>query len=170
MKQSFLKVLEQYDKLIKNQIKSLNIYKNYDEYYQIGLIALWKAWKNYDDRKGKFSAYAYVTVRGSMLEKLRKEAQYEERFPSFDEQMTDSYFENFLEKELFESYLTTLTEKQKTWAIEAIYNEKPLTQIAKEYETTVEAVKSWRKGALKKLRKQLSETHDLPTEKHSRAT
>src|SRR5690606_31300022 len=112
MNQSFSEVLEQYEKMIKNQIKSLNIYKNYDEYYQTGLIALWKAWKNYDDSKGKFSAYAYVTVRGSMLEKLRKEAQYEERFPVLDENITDSYLEDFLEKELFESYLITLTEKQ----------------------------------------------------------
>lgn len=170
MNQSFSEVLEQYEKMIKNQIKSLNIYKNYDEYYQTGLIALWKAWKNYDDSKGKFSAYAYVTVRGSMLEKLRKEAQYEERFPVLDENITDSYLEDFLEKELFESYLITLTEKQKTWAFEAIYNGKSLAQIANEYETTVEAVKSWRKGALKKLRKQLSQTHEYPTEKRSRTT
>lgn len=161
MKQrSFHEVFQQYEKLIKNQIKSLNIYKNYEEYYQIGLIALWKAWKNYDDRKGKFSAYAYVTVRGSMLEKLRQEAQYEERFPVLSEQSDTSYFENFLEKELFESYLTTLTEKQKTWAIEAIFNGKTLKQIANEYETTVEAVKSWRKGALKKLRKQVVKNNE----------
>lgn len=170
MKQSFLEVLEQYEKLIKNQIKSLNIYKNYDEYYQIGLIALWKAWKNYDDSKGKFSAYAYVTVRGSILEKLRKEAQYEERFPILDEQMTGSYLEDFLEKVLFESYLTTLTEKQKTWVIEAIYNGKTLAQIASEYETTVEAVKSWRKEALKKLRKLLSQNSEFTIEKRSRST
>mgnify|MGYP001325774607 FL=1 len=156
--QSFQEVFEQYEKLIKNQIKSLNIYKNYDEFYQIGLIALWKAWKNYDDRKGKFSAYAYITVRGSMLDQLRKDAQYDERFAAdTDKAMQENsavYTEHLLEKERFESCLAALTEKQKTWAIEAILHGKTFAEIANEHKTTVEAVKSWRKNALKKLRKQ----------------
>lgn len=157
---SFYDVFQQYEKMIKNQIKSLNIYKNYDEFYQIGLIALWKAWQNYDDRKGKFSAYAYVSVRGSMLDQLRKDSQYDERFTVDSNKLMnqdyESYSETLLDKEMFESYLTALTEKQKTWAIEAILNEKTFAEIASEYGTTVEAVKSWRKGALKKLRKQIS--------------
>ncbi|MFA8438474.1 sigma-70 family RNA polymerase sigma factor [Pueribacillus sp. YX66] len=157
---SFYDVFQQYEKMIKNQIKSLNIYKNYDEFYQIGLIALWKAWQNYDDRKGKFSAYAYVSVRGSMLDQLRKDSQYDERFTVDSNKLMnqdyESYSETLLDKEMFESYLTALTEKQKTWAIEAILNEKTFAEIASEYGTTVEAVKSWRKGALKKLRKQTS--------------
>lgn len=157
-KQSFQDIFQQYEKLIKNQIKALSIYKNHDEFYQIGLIALWKAYTNYDERKGKFSAYAYITVRGNMLEQLRKESQYEERFSvdtrTLQNRENDQYFDKPLDKELFESYLVSLTEKQKTWAIEAILHGKTIPEIAKEYGATVEAVKSWRKEALKKLRKQ----------------
>ena len=158
--QSFEDVLQQYEKLIKNQIKTLNIYKNHEDFYQIGLMALWRAWKNYDERKGKFSAYAYITVRGSMLEQLRKDAQYDEQVAVDSDKLAQKsdahYTDNVLEREIFESYLSQLTEKQKTWAIEAILYEKTFAEIAEEYGTTVEAVKSWRKAALKKLRKQMT--------------
>lgn len=158
--QSFLDVLHNYEKMIKNQIKTLNIYKNYDDYYQIGLIALWEAFEKYDERRGKFSAYAYVTVRGRMLEYLKKESAFEERHNcSFDEKIAANdyvYSEAFLEMDLFKSYLTPLTERQRRWVIEAIGNDKTIKEIAKKYAVTEEAVKSWRKAALKKLKQRAS--------------
>ncbi len=153
---SFLDVFQNYEKMIKNQIKTLNIYKNYDDYYQIGLIALWEAFEKYDERRGKFSAYAYVTVRGRMLEHLKKESAFENRHNcSFDEKVKANdyvYSEPFLEMDLFKSYLTPLTERQRRWVIEAIGNEKTIKEIAEKYAVSEEAVKSWRKAALRKLK------------------
>lgn len=154
---NFEKIFKQYENMIKKQIKTLHIYKNHDEFFQIGMIALWEAMQRYDQRKGNFSAYAYVTVRGKMLEQLKKEKRYGERHTAAFEtaivQNAYSFSETLLEEEQFQSYLAPLSKKQKTWAIEAILNQKTITEIAEEHGATKEAVKSWRKEALKKLRK-----------------
>jgi len=155
--ETFEKVLHRYESMIKKQLISLNIYKNHDEFFQIGRIALWEACLRYDPNKGNFSSFAYVTVRGKMLEHLRKENRYEQRNRLTMEMKQldrpDRQAENMLDKEIFLSYLAPLSEKQKIWAKESIVNQKTPSEIAREYGTSAEAVKSWRKEALKTLRK-----------------
>lgn len=69
---TFTETVVLYEKMIKNQMKKLCIYREYEEYYQCGLIALWRAYEKYEAEKGSFSAYALVTVRGYLLERLKK--------------------------------------------------------------------------------------------------
>lgn len=149
-------LLQRFEPLIKKLLLHLNIYKNHDEFYQIGRIALWEAMKRFDETKGHFPAFAAVTIKGKMLEHLRKENRYEEHNmltqKSTDHDNTNNITEAPLDRELFECYLAPLSEKQKTWAIESIVHQKTPSEIAKEYGTTSEAVKSWRKEALKILR------------------
>lgn len=60
-------VLVQFEPMVKKQMLSLQIYKNQDEFFQIGLIGLWEAYNRFDSEKGAFPAFAQMTVRGKML-------------------------------------------------------------------------------------------------------
>ena len=65
---TFKEAVVLYEGMIVNQIKKLGIRKDYEEYYQCGLIGLWHAYERFDAKKGYFPAYAVVTVRGYILE------------------------------------------------------------------------------------------------------
>lgn len=81
---TFEDCLNQYARMIKSLIKTIRIYKNYEDYYQVGLIALWNAYEHYNQEKGSFSNHAYVTVRGHLLNEMAKESKYEQRFTVVD--------------------------------------------------------------------------------------
>jgi RNA polymerase sigma factor for flagellar operon FliA len=44
----------------------------FDELVNIGVIGLMKAIDNYDENKARFSTYAYIKIRGEILDYLRK--------------------------------------------------------------------------------------------------
>ena len=69
----FERLSAQYSNMIHSIIHSLHIYKDHDDFYQIGLIALWNASENFDEEKGKFSTYAYSFIKGRILTHLKKE-------------------------------------------------------------------------------------------------
>lgn len=76
---TFTETVVLYEGMIVNQIKKLGIYQDHEEYYQCGLIGLWHAYERFDAEKGSFPAYAVVTVRGYILERLKKESALQER-------------------------------------------------------------------------------------------
>ncbi len=45
---------------------------DFDELVNVGVIGLMKAIDNYDSEKAKFSTYAYIKIRGEILDFLRK--------------------------------------------------------------------------------------------------
>ena len=77
--ESFDELVEQFTPMIYHVIRSLNIYKNEDEFYQTGVIALWEAHQRFDPDKGKFSTYAYSYMKGKMMTELTKHTRVEER-------------------------------------------------------------------------------------------
>ena len=80
---TFKEAVVLYEGMIVNQIKKLGIRKDYEEYYQCGLIGLWHAYERFDEKKGYFPAYAVVTVRGYILEieeRVRSVGEYEDIF------------------------------------------------------------------------------------------
>ena len=44
---------------------------DFDDLFQVGVIGLIKAAENYNEDKGKFSTYAYIRIRGEILDFLR---------------------------------------------------------------------------------------------------
>ncbi|MBN8210363.1 sigma-70 family RNA polymerase sigma factor [Bacillus sp. NTK071] len=143
--------------LIKNQIKKLNLTHEYPKYEQDALIALWESSKNFDETKGSFSAFAYVKVRGKLLDACRREIRIYKKLQNqcvFDDH-AEFYSEPHHEYDL-DKYKKGLTEKQWKWLQQAIGQEKSLKEIALTEGVSVEAVKSWRKSALSKLRKQFN--------------
>lgn len=83
--ESFIKSREY---LILSCIKRLGIYKDYDEFYQVGLIALYQAILKYNvnqDPHKNFDVYAYYTILNYMKNELKKA----KRFASIEELIDD---------------------------------------------------------------------------------
>ncbi|OZM56395.1 hypothetical protein CIB95_11515 [Lottiidibacillus patelloidae] len=155
--QSFEEVLEQFMPLIKGQLKALNIYKDHDNFYQIAMIALWDAYRNFDDEKGRFSTYAFRYVRGRLLTALQESRNYDERNQLQDTFVEDSVEEEFCVDETIEGYLRHLTDNQQKWLRYYVYGQLTPSEIAAKENVSVEAVKSWRRQAIKKLRRLLTD-------------
>lgn len=154
--EDFSAVAIQFKPMIHQIMSRLSIYKNKDDFFQIGLIALWEAYKKFDSNQGEFLNYAYMTVKGRMINELKRQRIRE--LPSIsleyvniqDKGMLDCY--ESLQHEHMIMYTKNLTENQKKWLILTFIEQKTLTEIASTYNVTVSAVKSWRSSALRKLR------------------
>ncbi len=154
MVSTFEEVLSQYTPMIHHIIKSLNIYKDKDRYFHEATIILWETMLTQDHQKGSFTSYAYSSIRGKLLNHLKKEVQWEATH-AFVEHIPEQPFEPSLSDiEGLEKYTQHLTDRQKVWLIEYIGKGKRLEDIAREEGVSISAVKSWRGEALKKLRKE----------------
>jgi DNA-directed RNA polymerase specialized sigma subunit len=70
---NFEEVLNQYEPMISASIRTLNIYRDQESFRQTGRAALWQAWTRFDIEKGNFTPFAYRSIRGAMLDKLKRE-------------------------------------------------------------------------------------------------
>ena len=155
--ENFDELVEQYRPLIFNVIHSLKIYKDIDHYYSISLQALWEASCKYDETKAAFSTLAYSTIKGRLLNELRKQIRWENRNmltedSKIDSDMTQPCTDLYLEAETIECYCKSLTVNQKRWVIHTFLYNDTLEEIATIYNVNKSAVKAWRRDALKKLR------------------
>ncbi|WP_352523801.1 sigma-70 family RNA polymerase sigma factor [Heyndrickxia oleronia] len=148
--------MEEYSPMIYQIIHSLHIYKNHDEFYQIGLIALWEASNQYDETKGDFLSYAYATVKGRILTEIAKQTRREERniYPKeeFWEIQASPLSRKPLELADLLFYCGGLTPKQQKWVIGTFYYGKSMSEIAKEEMVSESAVKKWKKAAMDKIK------------------
>lgn len=132
-------------------MNTLNIHKDKDYYFHEGTIALWEASLAFDINKGTFTSYAYSSIRGKLLNKLNKEARWQEINVCtlyIPEQPIYS-FPSFLEFSL-----NCLTKNQRKWVEGFIFKDKRVHEIASEEGVSISAVKSWRREAIKKLKKE----------------
>lgn len=153
--EEFEKVAEQYTPLIHHMIKRLNIYKEKDEFIQIGLIALWEASRAYDSAKGQFLSYAFMTIKGRMLSHMQKSNKIHMREQlketGMDNLVQDEYRMLMLECLIPRTFLNTLTKNQSCWLIQHIHYGKTTKEIAADCQTTTASVKSWKRTTIKKL-------------------
>ncbi|MBT2686611.1 sigma-70 family RNA polymerase sigma factor [Bacillus sp. ISL-47] len=155
--ESFEQVAAQYEPMIHRIMNDLSIYKNRDEFYQLGLISLWQGWENYNSEKGNFISYAFGYVKGKMQNELTRQSAYLERYVYPDEE-----FWEVIEDHLHESPSTflhdllsicgTLTANQKKWLIYTLENHLTVQEIAVQEHVSLSAVKAWRQGARDKLK------------------
>jgi DNA-directed RNA polymerase len=153
---SFEVCLTQYEPMIKSLIKKIRVYKQYEEYYQIGQIALWQAYENFNEEKGSFTTFAYVTVRGKMLNQLSKERLYEERFVPvdvYDEQPYTQDQEAAFSFEQFVSLLEGISPLQQQILIDRFYFNMSFPEIAAKTGMAENSARSSYRYALKRLRK-----------------
>ncbi|MGG0670241.1 sigma-70 family RNA polymerase sigma factor [Lederbergia citrisecunda] len=86
---NFEDVLAQYEPMISANIRQLNIYRDHEQYRQAGRVALWQAWNRFDEKKGDFTPYAFRSIRGALLDELKRESRLEQHvMPAEDEMLT----------------------------------------------------------------------------------
>lgn len=155
---TFEEAVRLYERMIYKQLKRLCIYRNHDEFYQCGLIALWKAYEQFDDQKGTFSAYAFYTVRGYLLRKLHKERRVEERQMMLGPELTETIAaEEQRDDADFFQYLVPLNQQQRLVVEERFYHGKKLTAIAQEQGMTYDQVRSFYRRAIRKMKEYVCE-------------
>jgi RNA polymerase sigma factor (sigma-70 family) len=149
----FEQLAAQYSNMIHSIIHSLHIYKNHDEFYQIGLIALWNASEQFDETKGQLSTYAYSFIKGRMLNHLKKENRQEDRNTAMCEEdwVKIGYEDRYLEKETLLSHFYHLTEKEKQWVCLRFYEGLSNREIADRLQLKVTTVRSCERRAMKKV-------------------
>lgn len=157
---------EEFKPLVLTVMKSLSLYRELDTFYQIGLIGLWEASTRFVPEKGvQFSTFAYTTIRGKLLDQLKRERRYTEFHQAIGEEHTSTLIDNHIdqpfEDEWINVYSKQLTTNQLKWLKGRIIEDKSNQEIATEHNVTVEAVKSWAKSAKKKLRAMMSECEGL---------
>lgn len=153
--ESFERLAAQYQPMIHKIIRTLSIYKNLDEFYQIGLIALWDASNRFESNKGNFTNYAYTFIKGRILTELSRSRKLEERNIFQEEEfwdlIPDSVMEQSLESDCLDSLCYTLTTQQRKWLEYTCLECLTINEIAEREKVSVSAVKNWRAGARRKL-------------------
>jgi RNA polymerase sigma factor (sigma-70 family) len=157
--ESFEQIAEQYHSMIHKIIHTLHIYKNVDDFYQTGLIALWDAQKYYNDEKGNFTSFAYTWIKGCILHEMAKNNKLSERYVYPDQEywelITDKSDVLPFEEEFLLTYGKTLNEKETNWLIKACFTGLSIKEIAESEGVSESAVKQRRMSARKKLLKQI---------------
>jgi RNA polymerase sigma factor (sigma-70 family) len=157
--ESFDELVVQYQPMIHKIIRSLHIYRNEDEFYQTGLIALWEATKSFDDKKGSFSNYSYTCMKGRMLHQMNKTNQWHEKniFPEmgFFELIENHDNTPLFEKETLQTYCEGLTEKEAKWVASSFIEQLSNKEIAEREKVSVSAVKQWKGGTKENQKKNL---------------
>lgn len=148
-----------YEPMIRKIIWTLNVYKNYDEFYQTGLISLWEATLVYDETKGHFPNIAYKYIKGRMLQELTQENKHngDVVYPTEEywETIKDEHDAPHCESEILRSYCNSsnLTENQTKWVLHTFLSDRSIVEIAALEKVSPSTVKQWRKGAKARLAK-----------------
>lgn len=160
----FEQLVELYHPLVLKVIQSLHIYKDHEVFYQVGLIGLWEAQTRFIPEKGSFSTFAFSTMKGRILDSLKKDTRFYERHQTVDSEELDIADVNAstdIDDDILETYCVGLSENQRKWVRGKIIEDKKLKDIANEFGVTEQAVKSWGREALKKLRCKFGEIKGL---------
>lgn len=167
--------IRQNQRRVYYQLSKLQIQDKDGEFFQEGLVAMWKAYENYNADKGPMATYMNYQIRNRFIDMIRKstvEKKYLEQLVHQHkvERHTGNYLDgnqltlasqgednplncfDDLDEQRLHLLTEDLTEKQQIWFQYAIVNGFSNKEIAEKEKVTVEAVKSWAKRAKQKLR------------------
>ncbi|ATP39739.1 hypothetical protein CSE16_06555 [Solibacillus sp. R5-41] len=157
--QSFETVYEEHEKLINQVMFHLKIYRNFDEFYQLGRIALWEAMVKFNPAKSSFEPFAFMMIKFKMLKEmsqLNHISQYESVLDETQFQLTldvqHATKDEFNEIE----WLSTLPKEEKILLKLVYFEDKTNRDIAKLFGCTEEAIKKRRQRLIKKLQRNLT--------------
>ncbi|TFJ92127.1 sigma-70 family RNA polymerase sigma factor [Lentibacillus salicampi] len=166
----FEEIFKQNERRIHYHIHRLNIQDPHKEFYQEGLVAMWRAYENYQPDKGPMATYFNYIIRNRMIDLMRKQNKEIEKTMHYaQEHRTHIDDGNYYRSQgllypmvqngrdvrdaaFWQQVRDQLSDNQWKWVIFHIIEDKPLKEIAEQEGVTVEAVKSWGKGVRRKLR------------------
>jgi len=157
---TFEDVLAQYEPMISASIRKLNIYRDHDIFRQAGRVALWQAWTRFDEAKGNFTPFAFRSIRGAMLDELKKENKVEENIALVDVDIlldeTEIKFDVYFgEKHELEGVLDILSPAERELVQLLFFDGFSLAECAGKIGISVDAAKKRRQRILVKLRSEL---------------
>ncbi|PJK17136.1 hypothetical protein CQS04_08280 [Chryseomicrobium excrementi] len=138
---------EAYQPMISSILRKTSIYRDHELFRQTALIALWKAWENYEESKGSFAGYAYRSMYGAVLDELKKSTK--------DVPMEDSFFANassVLPTQKFHELVIELPPLLQEVLLLSYYEGYTAEEISERIGLSVPGVKKRKKTALVKLR------------------
>ncbi|MFD1031289.1 sigma-70 family RNA polymerase sigma factor [Metaplanococcus flavidus] len=151
--EDFNDVEEQYAPMISALIRKLHIYRDHEEYRQVGKLALWQAWSRYDGDKGDFTPFAFRTVHGAMLDELAREGRYAKLFLLSEGEHFESLAMPEPAEKLPEWLLKiNLKNKERQLLNELFVEDKGIKQLAELYGISVAGMKKKRERVLKKIK------------------
>ncbi|MBB4827040.1 RNA polymerase sigma factor (sigma-70 family) [Sporosarcina luteola] len=153
----FEEVLKQYEPMISAMIRKLHIYRDFDNFRQAGRVALWQAWLRYDKQKGSFTAFAYRSIRGAMLDELQKENRFEENVMLTDDEVLTDWLEAKekwleIENEPLQLAIAGLSRQEKELLKWLFFERRTQAECAMLAGVTVPAIKKRRERVLGKMR------------------
>ncbi|MFJ8261932.1 sigma-70 family RNA polymerase sigma factor [Rummeliibacillus sp. NPDC094406] len=152
----FDEILEQYEPMISAAIRKCRIYKNHEHYAQTARIALWKAWKKYDHVQGDFAPYAFTCIRGSILDELKKENRYEERYQPEQDDIIELYLPTSIESDvsnILEGLLNNITKAEQQFLIDYYIGGYSYEELSVKYHASAATLQKRRTRILEKVRK-----------------
>lgn len=146
----------QYAPMITAIIRKLHIYRDYESFRQVGKIALWQASIRFDESKGSFTAFAYRTIYGAMLDHLKKETKYIERNLVQQNHEFDDFAVCTEEDELPEWIdAICLKQEEKRLLEELFVKGTSLTKLAASEGLSLAGMKKRRERILKKIKENI---------------
>lgn len=152
-------LIEQFTPMIHHMIRKLSIYKNKEEFFQLGLISIWETSYTFQPEKGEYKSYLYQHMRGRFLDELKKQTKEQESLVHPEEEFWSALESPALYKEeeyAIRQLCKPLTENQTKWVIHTFIHQLTIKEIAEKENVSPSAVKWWKKGALENLRNILS--------------
>lgn len=162
------------ERRIHYQIHRLGIFGSwYDEFYSEGVVALWKAYKEFDESKGaEIGTFINFQVRFRLVDLLRKklreqellEAKMEEKKHELDDgnrhrrtgmpAVHASDFDIDIDDSdaFWQEIRRHLSEKQWKWVIYFVIADLSIKEIMELEDVSADTVKSWGKAVRGKLR------------------
>lgn len=153
--QDLEQLLAENEELIKKVIRKLKIYRDFEDYMQVGRIALWQATKNFDETKGEFAMFAYMAIQFAIVRALNKSSDVARNEMNDEDEKMIATIEQPQDAPYFlawpEWFYTLSTEEQLLLTL--IFQEG-LTgkEIADKYQLNYETIKKRRQRLLSKLR------------------
>lgn len=157
----FEEVLTQYEPMISATLRKLNIYREHEIFRQAARVALWQAWDRYEEQKGHFAPYASRSIRGAMLDVLKRERRFEETIIQTEDDLLVNYIESCKENDVYIGWsedvwlqIERLSKHEKQliqWLFIEGYTQK---ECAEKAGISVAGIKKRRERLLAKLRKE----------------
>lgn len=69
---TFEEIVKQNERRIHYHIHKLNLHYPYKEYFNEGLVAMWRAYESYHPDKGPLATYFNFMIRNRLIDQLRK--------------------------------------------------------------------------------------------------
>lgn len=153
---NYEQLVEEFTPMIHHMIKKLLIYKDKQEFFQIGLISIWETMSHFKEEKGKYSNYLYRHMQGRFLDELKRRTREAERNDYSSEEfwaLMESPILYREEEDYIKDLCKELSERETTWVIATFVHQMTVEEIAQNERVSPSAVKWWRKGAKEKLKR-----------------